>query len=201
MKGIAASSGKKKEYGRKQPGIAFKWILHIRVHFVFTRFAPLKSDTFVVGSDKAQDVVVSQHDGLIDVCLPKPRPLVPGGEDLHGHVLPSPLPSPHLAEATLANGLLQDDGARYGPLHQQGESCKRERLLQTSATNSKPSNFRATYVLGGVTRSGARGGHVVDQVFEGLVRGHKRLFVQGLLGVLHLGSARPKVTTSHEHNY
>lgn len=96
-----------------------------------------ESDTFVVGSDEAQNVLVSQHDGLVDVGLAKPRPLVPGGEDLHGHVLPSPLPSPHLAIATLADGLLQDDGPGYGPLHQQREPCERKRLLQTCTRNFK----------------------------------------------------------------
>ena len=80
-------------------------------------------DTFVVSGNEAQDVLVSQHDCLINLCLTKPRPLVSGGEDLHRHVLSSPLPPPHLPESTLPNGLLQDDGPSYSPLDQQGQAC------------------------------------------------------------------------------
>lgn len=78
-----------------------------------------ESDTFVVSSNEAQDILMPEHDCLIDLCFTKPRPLVPGGEDLYSHVLSSPLSPPHLPESTLPNGLLQDNGARYSTLHQQ----------------------------------------------------------------------------------
>lgn len=74
--------------------------------------------TFVVGSDEAQDVLVSQHDSLVDLGLPEPGALLAGGEDLHGHFLPTPLPPPHLPEAALPDALLQDDGPGNGTLHQ-----------------------------------------------------------------------------------
>lgn len=134
LKGLAASSGNKAILQKKRPNSAAEISLALNLNsFLATLIcsARLKSATFVVGSDEAQDVLVSQHDGLIDVGLAKPRPLVPGGEDLDGHVLPPPLPSPHLAEATLPDGLLQDDGAGDGALHQQGEACEGERLRQT----------------------------------------------------------------------
>lgn len=66
---------------------------------------------------------MSEHDGLVDLCLAEPRPLVPGGEDLHRHVLPPPLAPPHLPEPALADALLQHDGASDGPLHQQRQTC------------------------------------------------------------------------------
>lgn len=80
-------------------------------------------DTFVISSNEAQDVLMSQHDCLVNLCLTKPRPLISGGENLHRHVLSSPLPPPHLPESTLPNGLLQDDGPSYSPLDQQGQTC------------------------------------------------------------------------------
>lgn len=83
-----------------------------------------ESHTFVVGSNEAQDVIMSEHDCLINLCFAKPRPLIPGGEDLHRHVLSSPLSPPHLPESTLTNGLLQDNGPSYSPLDQQWQTCK-----------------------------------------------------------------------------
>lgn len=85
--------------------------------------------TFVVSSNESQDVLMPEHDGLINLCFPEPRPLVPGGEDLHGHVLPSPLPSPHLTEPTFSDGLLQDDGSSDGSLDQQWKSCDTQSVL------------------------------------------------------------------------
>lgn len=74
--------------------------------------------TFVVGSDEAQDVLVTQHDCLVDLGLAEPRALLTGREDLDRHLLVSPLPPPHLAEAALPDALLEDDGPGYGPLYQ-----------------------------------------------------------------------------------
>lgn len=71
---------------------------------------------------------MSEHDGLVNFGFAEPRPLVPGGEDLHRYVLSSPLPPPHLPEPTLPDALLQDDGASYGPLHQQRQTCGTQKL-------------------------------------------------------------------------
>lgn len=79
----------------------------------------LGSVTFVISRNEAQDVVMSEHDGLINLGLAEPRPLVPGGEDLDSHVLSSPLSSPNLTEATFPDALLEDDGPRYRSLDQQ----------------------------------------------------------------------------------
>lgn len=98
-------------------------------HSAISRLPPVRhvprvcAETFVVSSNEAQDVFVSEHDGLVNLCLAEPRPLVPGGEDLHRHVLPSPPPPPHLPKPTLPDALLQDDGASDGPLHQQRQTC------------------------------------------------------------------------------
>ena len=62
---------------------------------------------------------MTEHYGLVDLRLAEPRPLVSGGEDLHRNVLSSPLPTPHLSEAALPDGLLQHDGAGDGPLYQE----------------------------------------------------------------------------------
>ena len=61
-----------------------------------------------------QDVVVPQQHGVVDLGLAEPRLLIPGGEDLDGHVLPVPNASPHLAVAPFA---CRDHGAAsHGPL-------------------------------------------------------------------------------------
>lgn len=43
-----------------------------------------------------------EEDSVVDLGLAEPRLLVPGGEDLHGHALPVPHTSPHLAIASFA---------------------------------------------------------------------------------------------------
>lgn len=75
--------------------------------------------TLVISSNEAQDVLVSQHNRLIDLCLPEPGPLVSRGEDFHSHVLPAPLPTPHFPEAALPYDLLQNDSPCNGSLYEQ----------------------------------------------------------------------------------
>ena len=55
--------------------------------------------TFVVGGDEPKDVVMSEHDRLVDLALARPRPLVSAAEDLDGHVLAAPVAQPHFTEA------------------------------------------------------------------------------------------------------
>ena len=55
--------------------------------------------TSVVRSDEAEDVLVPEHDGLVDLAFPEPRLLIPAAEDLDGHVLAAPVAEHHLAEA------------------------------------------------------------------------------------------------------
>ena len=62
---------------------------------------------FVVRRDEAEDVLVPQHDGLVDLGLAEPGLLVPAGEDLDGDAAPAPRPPPHLPVAALADALHQ----------------------------------------------------------------------------------------------
>ena len=55
--------------------------------------------TSVVRSDESEDVLVPEHDGLVDLAFPEPRLLIPAAEDLDGHVLATPVAEHHLAEA------------------------------------------------------------------------------------------------------
>lgn len=80
--------------------------------------------TFVVRGDESQDVLVAQHDGLVDLSLSEPRPLLPGREDLHRHVSSTPLPPPHLSKAAFPYDLLQNNGPGHGTLHKQGQACR-----------------------------------------------------------------------------
>ena len=63
---------------------------------IASRDVTAQQSTFVVGSDEYQNVVVSQHDRLIDFCFAEPRSLFAGRENLDGHVLAAPATTPHL---------------------------------------------------------------------------------------------------------
>lgn len=80
--------------------------------------------TFVIRGDEAQDVLVPQHDRLVDLGLSEPGALLPGREDLDRHVSAAPLPSPHLPKAAFSYDLLQNDGPGHGPLHKQWQTCR-----------------------------------------------------------------------------
>lgn len=80
--------------------------------------------TFVVGSNEAQDVLVAEHDGLVDFSFTKPGALLTRGEDLHGDVSSSPLPPPHLPKAAFTNDLLQHYGTSHCPLDKQRQTCR-----------------------------------------------------------------------------
>lgn len=73
--------------------------------------------TFVVCSNKAQDVLMTKHDSLVDFRFTEPRALLSGGEYLHCHLLSTPAAPPHLSETALPYALLEDDGPGNGPLH------------------------------------------------------------------------------------
>lgn len=62
--------------------------------------------TFIISSNESQDVLMPKHDSLVNLRLPEPRPLVPGGEDLYRYILSTPLPPPHLTVSPFSNGLL-----------------------------------------------------------------------------------------------
>jgi len=53
-------------------------------------------NTFVVRGDVAEDVVVTQHDGLVDLGLSEPRPFLARVKYLDGDRLAVPYPAPHL---------------------------------------------------------------------------------------------------------
>lgn len=84
-----------------------------------------RSLTFVVSSDEAQNVLVSQHHSLVDLSLAEPGALLTGGEDLHSHLLPTPLTPPHFPETPLSDALLEDDGPGDGPLDQQRQAWRK----------------------------------------------------------------------------
>lgn len=83
-------------------------------------------DTFVIGSDETQDVVMPQHHRLIDLGFPEPGPLLPRAENLHGNVLAAPTAAPNLAEATFSDRLYELNLARYAPLYQKRQAYLRE---------------------------------------------------------------------------
>lgn len=65
--------------------------------------------TFVIGSDKAQDVFVPQHHRLINFRLPKPGPFISGGEDFHSYIFPAPFSTPDFAKSAFSYNFLQDN--------------------------------------------------------------------------------------------
>lgn len=90
----------------------------------------LSSFTFVVCSNEAQDVLMSQHNGLVDFCFPEPGTFLTGREDLHSHVTSAPSAAPHLPKAALPNDLLQDDRPSHGPLHKKWQTYKEKGELK-----------------------------------------------------------------------
>lgn len=79
--------------------------------------------TFVVSGDESQDVFVAEHDRLIDLCFPKPGPLLSGGEDLHRYVSAPPASSPHLSETTFTDDFLEDNRSGHSSLDKQRQAC------------------------------------------------------------------------------
>lgn len=93
----------------------------------------------VVGGDEAENVVVAQHDRLVDLDFAEPgtvhncaiseriltttnQPFISRAKDLDGHILATPTAAPHFAEATFADDLDQADLSSNGSLHQQRKS-------------------------------------------------------------------------------
>lgn len=87
----------------------------------------LLSLTFVVGSNEAQNVLVPQHDGLVDLCLSEPGALLSRGENLHGNLLAAPFTPPHFTKASLPDAFLEDDGSGDSSLDQQRQACRDSR--------------------------------------------------------------------------
>lgn len=81
--------------------------------------------TFIVSCNESQDVFVSQHDCLVDLCFSEPGAFLSGWEDLHGHISSSPLPPPHFTKPTFTDDLLQHDGPGHCPLYKQGQTYDR----------------------------------------------------------------------------
>ncbi len=94
--------------------------------------------TFIVSSDEAQNVLVSQHHSLVDLSLAEPGALLTGGEDLHGHLLTTPFTPPHLPKTPLPDALLEDDGSGNGPLDQERQAwSERDRNIENIFKNQK----------------------------------------------------------------
>ena len=58
--------------------------------------------TFVIGGDETENILVSEHDCLVELGFAKPRPFLARRENLNSHVLPAPTTTPHLAVAAFA---------------------------------------------------------------------------------------------------
>lgn len=80
-----------------------------------------------------------EHNSLVDLRLAEPGTLFSGRKDLHCHISPSPLPSPHFSEAALPYNFLQHDGSCYSPLHKQRQTCRtysKTDVMQFSGTST-----------------------------------------------------------------
>ena len=74
---------------------------------------------FVIWSNKAKDVFMTQHYCLINVWLTKPRGFISTGENFDSHIFPSPSSTPHFSISSFANNLYQCNLPCYAPLNQQ----------------------------------------------------------------------------------
>lgn len=75
--------------------------------------------TLVIGSNEAQDVLVSQHNRLINFCLTEPGSLISRGEDFHSYIFPTPFSTPDFTKSAFSYNFLQDNSPRDGSLHEQ----------------------------------------------------------------------------------
>ena len=58
--------------------------------------------TFIIGADKNKNVVMAEHDSLVDLGFAEPRALFAGGKDFDGYVFAAPSPTPHLIEKMIS---------------------------------------------------------------------------------------------------
>lgn len=69
-----------------------------------------------------------QHHSLVDLCLTEPGTLLSRRENLHCYLLTAPFTPPHFTKTPLPYALLQDDGSGYGPLNQQWQTWKEDKI-------------------------------------------------------------------------
>ena len=65
--------------------------------------------TFVICRDESEDVIMPEHDRLVDLAFPDPRVLVPAVEDLDGDVFSAPMAEPDLAKPEQDRQSFQDE--------------------------------------------------------------------------------------------
>ena len=58
--------------------------------------------TFIIGADKNKNVVMAEHDSLVDLGFAEPRALFAGGKDFDGYVFAAPSSTPHLIEKMIS---------------------------------------------------------------------------------------------------
>lgn len=61
--------------------------------------------TFVISSNKSEDIFVSQHDSLINLGFAEPGAFLSGAEDFDCNVLTVPATAPYLAEAAFTDNV------------------------------------------------------------------------------------------------
>ena len=67
----------------------------------------------VIGRYEDENVVVTQHTGLVNLHLSHPGLLIQRGEDFDRHIAASPHSPPHLSEPSLPDTLSQQDLPRH----------------------------------------------------------------------------------------
>jgi len=67
------------------------------------------SVTFIIGGDKDEDIVVSEHHSLVDFSFAEPRTLLSRREDLDSDILTTPPTTPHLTETSFTDNVQQLD--------------------------------------------------------------------------------------------
>lgn len=92
--------------------------------------------TFIVSSNKSKDVFVAQHDRLVYLCFPEPRPFFTRRENLHSHITTPPAATPHFPKPALANNLLQNDGSSHCALDKKGQPCGPKNAKKADVENS-----------------------------------------------------------------
>lgn len=79
--------------------------------------------TFIISSDESENVIMPQHDRLIDFRFSEPRTFLSAAENFNSHVLPSPSSFPNLPESALSDCFYQLNLPSDTSLHEQWQTC------------------------------------------------------------------------------
>ena len=106
--------------------------------------------TFVVCSNKPQNVLMPQHDGLVDLGFPEPGSFFSWREDFHRYITPSPPTTPDFPKTAFANYFLKDNCSSHSALDKKWQTCQTKMQIKNKirhSENIQESNLKIFLIL------------------------------------------------------